>query len=156
MAALRRRWKNSRAEVVLGDIPNPSLEEKGPLGSENNYCFFPSALYFLPPSLSAVLILWLASTSKARLVVSGLSLFPAQLCTPKTPQECTSAPRPNGRSPVPGGLFALSPSPCGSAASSREFPFSSLPGLETCTCKPLDAFKGLTFVNKQHWLFVSC
>lgn len=22
--------------------------------------------------------------------------------------------------------------------------------------KPLDAFKGLTFVNKQHWLFVSC
>lgn len=54
-ASYGNAWKqqeNKSAEVVLGDTPNPSLQEKDSLGPENNYCSCPSAccLTFLFPS----------------------------------------------------------------------------------------------------------
>lgn len=88
VAALWRRWKNNPAKVVLGDTPNPSLEEKGPLGSENNYCFFLSAFIFSLSSLSLCRTYLLAL-----LPDSGPSLFPAQRGMPQKPlKQHNSAP----------------------------------------------------------------
>ena len=95
---LESQWKTHVAEVVLGDTLNPSLGEKGPLGSENNDCFFLSTPYSFARSLSFSLSracvhvtclgcthCSLASKSRSQGVVAGLHLSPAQWCTPNTP-----------------------------------------------------------------------
>lgn len=47
-----RRWKNNPAKVVLGDTPNPSLEEKKNPSGVNNYYFFHQPFIFSLSSLS--------------------------------------------------------------------------------------------------------
>lgn len=75
-----KQQENKPAEVVLGDTPNPSLQEKGPLGSENNDCSCPSACYltFLAPSTMSTLwsFFHMESHSMGFSAVSPLGLVP--------------------------------------------------------------------------------
>lgn len=152
VAALLRQWKNSLPEVALGDTAHPSLEEKGPLGSENNYDSFPSAFYFLPPSFSRSLC-W--THVSVLLPHPGPSLFPAQQCASKTPQQCISAP------PTSAGRFLVAFLLChlqhvSQLPASGNFHSVLCQVRRFAFTKPRYAFKGLTFAYKQHLLFVSC
>lgn len=75
-----KQQENKPAEVVLGDTPNPSLQEKGPLGSENNDCSCPSACYLTFLSPSTMSTLWsffhMESHSMGFSAVSPLGLVP--------------------------------------------------------------------------------
>jgi hypothetical protein len=96
-----KHQKNNPAEVVLGESPNPSLQEKGPLGCKNNYHFFPSASYFFPYLPLPYTHFGLASKSR------GTGWVQPQLCATGTPVVYM---HPHFRRPVLDDLFVLSSS----------------------------------------------